>query len=73
MWPNTQFPVDLAIFTEEIVNGKLHFFAALQEFRAQSAMAKVFVKYVKNFKDFENVKYVYFTVICLFTHHTKIS
>ena len=25
MWPNPQFPVDLVIFTEEILNGKLHF------------------------------------------------
>ena len=25
MWPNRQFPADLVTFTEEIVNGKLHF------------------------------------------------
>ena len=25
MWPNSQFPVDLVKFTEEILNGKLHF------------------------------------------------
>ena len=25
MWPNPQFPVDLTTFTEEILNGKLHF------------------------------------------------
>ena len=25
MWPNLQFPVDLVAFTEEILNGKLHF------------------------------------------------
>ena len=25
MWPNPQFPVDLATFTEEILNGKLNF------------------------------------------------
>ena len=25
MWPNPQFSADLAIFTEEILNGKLHF------------------------------------------------
>ena len=24
MWPNSQFPVDLVTFTEEIFNGKLH-------------------------------------------------
>ena len=26
MWLNTQFPTDLVTFTEEILNGKLHFF-----------------------------------------------
>ena len=25
MWPNPQFPTDLVTFTEEILNGKLHF------------------------------------------------
>ena len=25
MWPNPQFPADLVTFTEEILNGKLHF------------------------------------------------
>ena len=25
MWPNLQFPADLVIFTEEILNEKLHF------------------------------------------------
>ena len=25
MWPNSQFPADLATFTEEILSGKLHF------------------------------------------------
>ena len=25
MWPNPQFPADFVTFTEEIVNGKLHF------------------------------------------------
>ena len=25
MWPNPQFPADLISFTEEILNGKLHF------------------------------------------------
>ena len=27
MWPNPQFPADLVTFTEEIPNGKLHFYA----------------------------------------------
>ena len=25
MWPNPEFPADLVSFTEEILNGKLHF------------------------------------------------
>ena len=25
MWPNPQFPADLATFAKEILNGKLHF------------------------------------------------
>ena len=25
MWPNPQFPANLVTFTEEILNGKLHF------------------------------------------------
>ena len=27
MWPNPQFPADLVTFTEETLDGKLHFFA----------------------------------------------
>ena len=27
MWPNPRFPADLVTFTQEILNGKLHFFA----------------------------------------------
>ena len=25
MWPNSQFPTDLVKFTEDVLNGKLHF------------------------------------------------
>ena len=25
MWPSSQFPADLVKFTEEVLNGKLHF------------------------------------------------
>ena len=28
MWPNSQFPADLVTFTEEILNGKLHFLSS---------------------------------------------
>ena len=29
MLPNPQFPADLVIFTEEILNGKLHFLCSV--------------------------------------------
>ena len=29
MWPNRQFPADLVTFTEEILNGKLHFLCSV--------------------------------------------
>ena len=29
MWPNPQFPTDLVTFTEEILNGKLHFLCSV--------------------------------------------
>ena len=29
MWPKLQFPTDLVTFSEEIFNGKLHFFGAV--------------------------------------------
>ena len=29
MWPNPQFPADLVTFTEEIINGKLHFLCSV--------------------------------------------
>ena len=29
MWLNPKFPADLAIFTEEILNGKLHFLCSV--------------------------------------------
>ena len=32
MWPNPQFPTDLVTFTEEIVNGKLHFLCSVNIF-----------------------------------------
>ena len=34
MWSNPKFPADLATFTEEILNGKLHFLcSAVNDFR----------------------------------------
>ena len=35
MWPNTQFPVDLVTFTEEILNGKLHFLCSARHVKSQ--------------------------------------
>ena len=32
MWSKPQFPADLATFTEEILNGRLHFFCAMSLF-----------------------------------------
>ena len=29
MWPNPQVPADLVTFTEEIINGKLHFLCSV--------------------------------------------
>ena len=29
MWPNPQFPPDLVTFTEEMLNGKLHFLCSV--------------------------------------------
>ena len=31
MWPNPQFPADLVTFTEEILNGKLHFLCSVRQ------------------------------------------
>ena len=32
MWPISQFPADLVTFTEETVNGKLHFLCSERDF-----------------------------------------
>ena len=32
MWPNPQFPANLVTFTEEILNGKLHFLRSAIKF-----------------------------------------
>ena len=41
MWPNTQFPSDVVTFTEEILNGKLHFLCSVDQIRDHS------IKYVE--------------------------
>ena len=40
MWPNRQFPADLVTFTEEIVNGKLHFLRSISN-KAILAISKI--------------------------------
>ena len=34
MWANPQFPAELVTFTEEILNGKLHFYAVLHGYES---------------------------------------
>ena len=42
MWPNPSFPADLVAFTEEILNGKLHFLCNVkQKFNKDVAKPKV--------------------------------
>ena len=36
MWTNPQFPADLVVFTEEILNGKLRFCAGYSSLRLRS-------------------------------------
>ena len=39
MWPNPQFPADLLTFTEEILNGKLHFLCSVRSAADESIPA----------------------------------
>ena len=39
MWPNPQLPPDLVTFTEELLNGKLHFLCNVFEVSNNNAMA----------------------------------
>ena len=43
MWPNPQLPADLVTFTEEILNGKLHFLCIADN---QNESARSFTSYV---------------------------
>ena len=40
MWPNPQIPADLVTFTEEMLNGKLHFLRSVIELIFCSNVAK---------------------------------
>ena len=54
MWPNPQFPSDLVTFTEEILNGKLHFLCSDPSRPDSGRREKSFMKYLKAFlKPFE--------------------
>ena len=49
MWPNPQFSTDLVTFTEEIINGKLHFLFSAKNYQnilflSRSNHMKIFVK-----------------------------
>ena len=43
-WPNRQFPADLVAFTEEILNGKLHFFCSDTSLPSRNKTLAVAVK-----------------------------
>ena len=45
MWPNPQFPADLVTFTEEIVNGKLHFLCSDVYHKARVRPDEINVEY----------------------------
>ena len=44
MWPNPQFPSDLVTFTEEILNGKLHFLRSDRPSSTKNTSSKLSVK-----------------------------
>ena len=47
MWPNPQFPADLVTFTEEILNGNLHFLCIVN-----TQLRKVFNVYLTILGDY---------------------
>ena len=49
MWPNSQFPVDLVTFTEEILNGKPHFYAVQESVQSQQEKSSL-VTAITNFE-----------------------
>ena len=40
MWPNTQFPVDLVTFTEEILTGKLYLLCSVCQPKKGESLAQ---------------------------------
>ena len=52
MWPNPQSTADLVTFTEEILNGKLHFLCSVGgvcKNPSQTSKMELFVKIVSSF------------------------
>ena len=65
MWQNPQFPADLDIFTEEILNGKLHSLCSVGIRKAikqlydqpkKGSYKKVFWKYAANLQENTHVE-----------------
>ena len=59
MWPNPQFPADLVTFTEEILNGKLHFCAVQRSY---------LIQWIATFKIFYRI-----LIICFFPQKTTFD
>ena len=68
MWSNPQFPVDLVTFTEEILNGKLHFlccdtwtlnrsFTVYTKTKFNKEAIDTVVNYFFDFQSFDMYKY----------------
>ena len=65
MWPSSKFPVDLASFTEEFLNGKLHFLCSvLTRFLVNVPIS---ITWKKQFKQ------IGLTIIMYFTKTSVIS
>ena len=54
MWSNPQFPADLVLFIEEILNGKLHFLCSVQYVKHQTLSDITAQKNKFSIKDFFN-------------------
>ena len=63
MWPNPQFPADLATFTEEILNQKVHFlysfFFTVSYFPAFYVNTEVY-RSKQSYKSHENMEVFFF-------------
>ena len=65
MWPNPQFPAGFVIFTEEILNGKLHFLCCETNSRI-SRDSEIFKR--KNFSYFLETC----MILCYFCHEVLV-